>query len=822
MEQAKNIYGIVAELLEWLKQKNNDISSMIMRCNSDVKFLQQQNSLHEMMMLELDAKSKVIENSISTARATAAQILNYSAKGSSSDSTENETENDLLVKINTITSQLEEEWVLVKKRSTQLTKQISSVLPAIQKLWQHIQICSDMIHQLELIREIWKSVGELPVESLKDQLQGMEKFQSTSVKSLHDHIITLDSHIAKLKQEKIEISADGLKRIDDIHMRWEMFQVYCNERVKDLIKAMQDFGPQSQLFLSGSVEKPWERVVTDSKVPYYMNHLQKCTSWDHPKMAELLDSMVDLNDVRFAAYRTAMKLHRLQKALCLDLLPLKAAQDVFDHHKFSVTFSNPQPNRSISVPEMINCLTSLYDFLEQDHKTLVNVPLCVDLCLNWVLNIYDTKRLGKLDVLSFETAIISLCNASLEEKYRYLFCQVALQSGFADESNLAYLIQAFMKIPWQLGESDAFGGTLPGPSVVSCFQLYLHKSEIDGSQFMDWLKLEPQSIVWLPVLHRIVAAQNISHPAICAICKECPIVGLRYRSLRHFRYNICQSCFFSGRVATRNKFCYPLVEYCTPTTSSVNLKEFAKVLKNKMRGKRSKKSLGYLPIQANDELSKRNANHSLNSLNNSNNGTESAKLLSTETTSHSSGAVDTHQQIQEYATKLAQLDKNPTVINATNQHLTEEHEVIIEYCESMNKPLPDLKVDKSSHRHSAIFSQNEEFVPFTGSHVNPTDERVPPSFELSKRKSGYALIDIEPDMIKESSDKSPENSGFYSNHSIIQNHRNASLLSSSVDYNKTLMQTEDTQQIDSVHTQVQMLEDKNKTLQTQLGQLQVR
>lgn len=38
----------------------------------------------------------------------------------------------------------------------------------------------------------------------------------------------------------------------------------------------------------------------------------------------------------------------------------------------------------------------------------------------------------------------------------------------------------------------------------------------------------------------------------------------RYRSLKHFNYDICQSCFFSGRVAKGHKMQYPMVEYCTP------------------------------------------------------------------------------------------------------------------------------------------------------------------------------------------------------------------------------------------------------------------
>lgn len=131
--------------------------------------------------------------------------------------------------------------------------------------------------------------------------------------------------------------------------------------------------------------------------------------------------------------------------------------------------------------------------------------------------------------------------------------------------------------------------------------------------FLDWMRLEPQSMVWLPVLHRVAAAETAKHQAKCNICKECPIIGFRsvessryelswvresklihvdvfplpvvlfipvcinphtfvtkpvflprYRSLKHFNYDICQSCFFSGRVAKGHKMQYPMVEYCTP------------------------------------------------------------------------------------------------------------------------------------------------------------------------------------------------------------------------------------------------------------------
>ncbi|KAG7266999.1 hypothetical protein CRUP_000724, partial [Coryphaenoides rupestris] len=140
--------------------------------------------------------------------------------------------------------------------------------------------------------------------------------------------------------------------------------VAVEERLKLLQEAHRDFGPSSQHFLSTSVQQPWQRAVSQNKVPYYINHQTQTTCWDHPKMTELYHSLADLNNVRFSAYRTAMKIRRLQKALCLDLLELGVAQSTFEQHKLN---NNGQ---LLSVPDVINCLTSVYDGLEQQHKDL--------------------------------------------------------------------------------------------------------------------------------------------------------------------------------------------------------------------------------------------------------------------------------------------------------------------------------------------------------------------------------------------------------------------------------------------------------------------
>lgn len=51
---------------------------------------------------------------------------------------------------------------------------------------------------------------------------------------------------------------------------------------------------------------------------------------------------------------------------------------------------------------------------------------------------------------------------------------------------------------------------------------------IEAFHFLQWLQKEPQSMVWLPVLHRLAHAESARHQAKCNICKEYPIIGFRW------------------------------------------------------------------------------------------------------------------------------------------------------------------------------------------------------------------------------------------------------------------------------------------------------
>lgn len=168
---------------------------------------------------------------------------------------------------------------------------------------------------------------------------------------------------------------------------------------------------------------------------------------------------------------------------------------------------------------------------------------------------------------------------------------------------MGLLLGDCIQVPRVLGEISAFGGINVEPSVRSCFEKAGDKGFIEALHFLSWMKQEPQSMVWLPVLHRFTAAETAKHQAKCNICKQNPILGFRYRCLKCFNFDMCQECFFAGKGGRykNHKMTHPMQEYCTTTTSGEDVRDFTKLLRNKLMSRKKKNSrLGYLPVHSLD------------------------------------------------------------------------------------------------------------------------------------------------------------------------------------------------------------------------------
>ncbi|KAM9353992.1 utrophin isoform 2-T2 [Pholidichthys leucotaenia] len=678
-ERWSRLLGLLEELWRWICMKDEELARQ-MPIGGDVPTLLQQQNHCMTLQSELKEREHLVITTLDQAKMFLADQpiegpgeprKNLQPK---TDLTPEEKARGLARAIRRQSGEVRERWERLNGHVGGWQSQVERALERLQELQSSMDQLDLWLTRAEEAKATWQPVGDLLIDSLQDHIDKTMAFRE-EIAPLRQDVRVVNELSAELTPLDIQLSSTASRQLDQLNMRWKLLQVAVEDRLKLLQEAHRDFGPSSQHFLSTSVQLPWQRAVSQNKVPYYINHQTQTTCWDHPKMTELYQSLADLNNVRFSAYRTAMKIRRLQKALCLDLLDLNVAQNTFEQHKLT---NNSQ---LLSVPDVINCLTSIYDGLEQEHKDLVNVPLCVDMCLNWLLNVYDTGRSGKIRVLSMKIGLLSLSKGHLEEKYKYLFSQVASAGDTCDQRQLGLLLHEAIQIPRQLGEVAAFGGSNIEPSVRSCFQHVTNKVELEPSKFIDWMRLEPQSMVWLPVLHRVAAAETAKHQAKCNICKECPIVGFRYRSLKHFNYDVCQSCFFSGRTAKGHKLNYPMVEYCTPTTSGEDMRDFTKVLKNKFRSKKyfaKHPRLGYLPVQTVLEGDNMETPVTLISM-----CPEQYELTQSPQLSHD----DTHSRIEHYASRLAQMERSngslPTDSSSATGSMDDEHALILQYCQTL-------------------------------------------------------------------------------------------------------------------------------------------
>ncbi|XP_049322676.1 dystrophin-related protein 2-like [Astyanax mexicanus] len=585
------------ELTGWLALKEADLEEP-WPLGGDLKTLQHQRQQHQFFEEELNSRTSFVHSVLEAAQ----DFLSQHPLALVETTTGVCVEPSVRECVGHTARTAETRWQSVLRRCSARRKRLEDAVSGLEEMHCSIEEIQREIEEAQGIQQAWEPLEELQMETLQDHVDAIGLFEEELV-PVKEGLKNVNILAHQLCNAGMCLTEQDTRTLHNLNAHWRLLQECTEERLRELQEALTDFGPSSQHFFSGSVQSPWERAISASRVPYYINHSTQSTSWDHPRMIQLYQSMADLSEIRFSAYRTAMKLRRVQKLLKLDCIPLSSLVAELQGDVGVIQGSEVMGSggRAVEIQEVVEVLTSLYEHVEQEKGMMVDIPLYVDMCLNWLLSVYDSGRTGRLRLLSLVTGLVSLCDADVKDKCKYLFWQVSGADGQCDAAHLSSLLNELIQIPRQLGEAAAFGGNSVEPSVNSCFRMVSGRLSVGENDFLDWIALEPQSVVWLPVLQRVSQSEHTLHHIRCSVCRHSPIRGFRYRSLKQFNVDICQSCFLSGRAWRGKTLQYPIIEYYTKSTSGEKVRAFAETLKNKFRSKQyfsRHPQRGYLPVQS--------------------------------------------------------------------------------------------------------------------------------------------------------------------------------------------------------------------------------
>uniref|UniRef100_A0A672MX74 Dystrophin n=1 Tax=Sinocyclocheilus grahami TaxID=75366 RepID=A0A672MX74_SINGR len=685
-------------------------------------------------------------------------------------------------------------WLQLKREELEKQKPVGGDVPTVhQQLLTHKGFRRELGAKEPVINGTLSNaktfLAEMPREGLKQRPGQLDVSPEERVQN-----------VGRILRKEVEDVTVRWKNLGAASVDWQQQLELALERLMELQDAQDQL--DFKLRQAETMKNSW-KPVGDLLIDDLQNHIDRVKAFQE-EIAPIQDNVNQVNQLASTFRPPDIQLSPDNLSRNDDLnMRWRFLQISIEEHLTQLTTAykdlGPQSQNFLHDRSTVYCFHHVFALSHQTQTTCWDHPKMAELYQSNLSPIYfiffRRGRTGKIRTLSFKTGIICLCKAHLEDKYRFLFREVASATGFCDQRRLGLLLHDAIQIPRQLGEVASFGGSNIEPSVRSCFQFANNKPELEASVFLDWMRLEPQSMVWLPVLHRVAAAEAAKHQAKCNICKECPIIGFRYRSLKHFNYDICQSCFFSGRVAKGHKMQYPMVEYCTPTTSGEDVRDFAKVLKNKFRTKRyfaKHPRMGYLPVQTILEGDNMETPVTLINFWPVDHLPASSPQLSHD---------DTHSRIEHYASRLAEMEiRNGSYVNdnvSPNESMDDEHLLIQHYCQSLNQGSPLSQPQSPTQILISMETEEKGDLERVLNDLEQENRKLQSEYDRLKKahdQKGLSPLPSPPQMLPVSP-QSPRDAELIAEAKLLRQHKGR------------------------LEARMQILEDHNKQLESQLKRL---
>ncbi|XP_023318880.1 dystrobrevin beta isoform X2 [Trichogramma pretiosum] len=261
---------------------------------------------------------------------------------------------------------------------------------------------------------------------------------------------------------------------------------------------------------------------------------------------QLLQEMRQQNfdSIRFSSYRTACKLRFIQKKVNLHNVDIWNVIEAFRENSLNTL----EPSSTLSVSRLETLLSSLFHALNKrvPISLQVRVDATTALLMNWLLAAYTNGENSKITVFSVKVALATLCAGKLMDKFRYIFSQISDSNGHMIHWRFADYLQEVLALPAALYESPSFGYS-DGLATL----IFPPNAKVTVNDFLDTLMSEPgpHCLIWLPLYHRLATVESVTHPIACDACHKENFTGFRYRCQKCHSYQLCQDCFWRGKVS---------------------------------------------------------------------------------------------------------------------------------------------------------------------------------------------------------------------------------------------------------------------------------
>ncbi|KRY13061.1 Dystrobrevin-1 [Trichinella patagoniensis] len=264
----------------------------------------------------------------------------------------------------------------------------------------------------------------------------------------------------------------------------------------------------------------------------------------------------NFDTIRFATYRAACKLRFIQQKVNLHLVDIWNVIESFRENGLNAV----EYKSEVKISRVELLLSTVYHNLNKRLPVVqqIDSDLTIRLLISFLVAAFDRDDNGKLQVFSVKVALATLCAGKLLDKLRYIFSLISDTSGVMDFNRFCDYLKEVLCLPCAVFEGPTFSYSENLPK-----QIFDPSAKVTINTFLDALMADPcpPCLMWLPLLHRMASVEHVFHPVVCDACNRDSFTGFRYKCQRCHNYQLCQDCFWRGRISDSHTNQHEMKEY---------------------------------------------------------------------------------------------------------------------------------------------------------------------------------------------------------------------------------------------------------------------